>query len=193
MEIHWLTGKQLTMKVLDSAHHQKAFNSLSEKQKTTLELVAEGFTGKEIAAATGISQSAVTHRIEAIRRKFGGATRGELVRIYNDVGRANAGPPSEEDFGDCKFFTGDIFAVQPSENLSKSTDQGEAARFALADSQGFDFDAPWPAEVSPRIVPEVLDGEHGTALRIIFALGIALFIAMIALVILGISDAIIDL
>lgn len=58
------------------------FAGLTEKQHEVLRLVAESRSSKEIAWSIGISESAVNQRIEAVRRRAGGASRAQLARGY---------------------------------------------------------------------------------------------------------------
>ena len=58
------------------------FESLTVKQHEVLELVAENWTSKEIAARLGVTESAINQRIEAVRVRTGFLPRAHVARAY---------------------------------------------------------------------------------------------------------------
>ncbi len=57
-------------------------DALTGKQSEVLMFVSEGLTSKEIARRLGISESAVNQRIEVIRQRLGGLPRAQIARLY---------------------------------------------------------------------------------------------------------------
>lgn len=77
----------------------EVIDTLTERQAEMLTLLAEGLTGKEIAGRLRISYSAVSQRIETLRKKFGGVTKNELARMYREHLATGAQEP-------CTNYTG---------------------------------------------------------------------------------------
>lgn len=162
----------------------QTFESLTEKQIETLELLADGRTGKEIAARLDVSPSAIVQRIEAVRAKFDGASRNELARMYRDYKQLTG----EEA---CNEFTGNSFQL-PDTALDPDEEDRVHPRsdLAFADSVTTLTEAPWQKRIEPRVVPEVLDGEGAVTFRWVYMVGAALGTAMLLLVLLAVSSAI---
>ena len=60
----------------------EAFAQATPKQREALELAAEGFTSKQIAAELGIAPRTADQRIDALRQHLDGIPRNDLVRLY---------------------------------------------------------------------------------------------------------------
>jgi len=157
--------------------------ALTDKQREVLALLGEGRTGKEIANTLGISESAVTQRIEKIRARFDGVTRQELGRIWREHG-------DPKTTWTCKEFTGKSFELLSAQDeLQQSEQDGEARKVEFADSALFNVKAPWEETLEPRIVPEVLDGENATMFRWIYAVTAAVGIVVMMLILLAVANA----
>ena len=155
--------------------------SLTEKQREVLSLLAEGRTGKEIAHVLNISDSAVVQRIEKIRAKFDGASRLQLGRIWRDYTASDI--PT-----DCKFFAGKSFQLPNKPELSEKGGRDTATtHFEFMDYAVFKADTPWSDDRGCQVVPEVLDGENATIFRWLYAVAAALGIACFLLVLLAVS------
>ena len=164
--------------------NDEILKSLTSKQREVLALLGEGRTGKEIAGALGISESAVVQRIEKVRLKFDGATRQQLGRIWRDY--AELSPQK-----DCKHFTGKSFQLPPDAVSAEMGRRYKAdTHVEFMDSAIFQTAAPWEDEREPRIVPEVLEGENASTFRWLYAVAAALGIACLLLVLLAVSNAV---
>ncbi len=161
--------------------------SLTEKQREVMAFLGEGRTGKEIAGALGISESAVIQRIEKVRAKFDGATRHELGRIWREHA-----PEDDQDI--CKAFTGKSFQLPPGAIHPETTGKDTAVTHVeFMDSAYFEAQPPWQDTSEPRIVPEVLDGENASTFRWLYAVAAALGIACLLLVLLAVSHSVSEL
>lgn len=159
-------------------------NGLTSKQIEALALVADGRTNKEIATELGISISAAVQRIESIRIKFDGASKAELGRIYREY----------EDGLACKEFTGNSFQVPSSQDFTaEATWDRPASSMTLSDSMTFEANPPWSTRRETRLVPEMLDGRNAVAYRWVLAVGLALGMAILSLVLLAVAAAIGDM
>ena len=159
------------------------FDSLTDKQRETMELLAEGWTSKEIALKLDISESAVVQRIEAIRGKAGGALRKDLARLYREY-------TNELSIG-CKQNTGKIFHLSAWNDGPDNEPRNSAEDdLVLGDALTFERNAPWANTRSePRVVPEVLDGDAATLYRLLAAVGLALGMVVLTLVLLAVAEA----
>jgi DNA-binding CsgD family transcriptional regulator len=59
---------------------------LSAQEREVTRFVAQGYTNKEIAAATGLAPATVKSYLEAIRLKTGTGNRVELTNWWNEHG-----------------------------------------------------------------------------------------------------------
>ncbi len=163
------------------------FDEVTEKQMDVLRLLADGRTGKEIAAALEVSESAVVKRIELLRRRAGGATRAEVVRRFKAWQSQSTNQHQDET---CKNVAGLFFHL---ENQSKQLDQfvrdENGSDFELADaSMPFSAFAPWQDQTEPKVVPEVLDGENAVLFRWVATVGITVGLVVSILTILAIAS-----
>ncbi|RIV93410.1 LuxR family transcriptional regulator [Aurantiacibacter xanthus] len=158
------------------------FDSLTAKQRETMDLLCDGWTSKEIATKLGVSESAVVQRIETVRAKSGGLLRKELVRLYRDY--ASAGE------ADCKQNTGKIFQLSEWEHDVDTGIRNDADDdLVLSDAMSFHRSAPWASQSEPRVVPEVLDGDSATLYRLLAAVGLALGMVALTLILLAVAEA----
>lgn len=110
---------------------EHALDKLTSKQLETVRLLARGHTSKEIAALTGVSGSAINHRVECMLKNIGIADRRELIRWYQDV---------------CSRCTGEPFPV---------VGTGEAAALSRSDQTASTLDRADPGRHEPRTDPQV--------------------------------------
>lgn len=142
------------------------FANLTQKQRHTLELLAEGRTSKEIAYALGISESAAVQRIERLRAKSGGNSRAELARTFR---AAQGGAPA------CKQFTGQkIHLHDEAVNLDSYVRNDDGSCLSFSDSITFDGGEAWANQLDLHVVPGVLDGKNALFFRWLCVVGIAL-------------------
>ncbi|WP_369026925.1 helix-turn-helix transcriptional regulator [Qipengyuania sp. RANM35] len=153
--------------------------ALTEKQCEAIQLVAEGYTSKEVARILSISPKMVDRRIDAVRQKLGGVSRGEAARIY----RANY---SEGD----NSPGGAIPLTRPEglDALDASREDAEVFSFADVGSHAEFFEAaPWDyPNVSP--VPKFELARFGIGARLAMMGGGALLIAVVLLVLIGVAN-----
>ncbi|MCT2399330.1 helix-turn-helix transcriptional regulator [Novosphingobium mangrovi (ex Huang et al. 2023)] len=160
----------------------RAFSRLTAKQHEVLRYVSENRTSKEIAWELGISESAVNQRIEAVRGRTGSPPRAELARAYRqylqDLEEA------------CKPVPDKIPQVPDRLPIAQPQPQdGPAEQLALADAVHFTLTPPWQGEVIGRVGPEVLDGPHAGLSRTAAMVVIAGGMLLVAMVGLGVVDA----
>lgn len=162
------------------------FEQLTAKQRQTMDLLAEGWTSKEIAHKLGISESAVVQRIEALRTKTGGLLRKDLARSYRLY--LDNLPPT------CKEITSKNFHL-PSACDPHNTPlwNFSGADLELADAATFDMSPPWSSRPEPRVVPEVLDGKDASLYRWFVAILMALALVILMLVLVTVAGEISDL
>lgn len=60
------------------------FDSLTDKQRTTISLIETGMTSKEVARKLGISPHTIDQRIASARKKLGLPTRRALISLWRD-------------------------------------------------------------------------------------------------------------
>lgn len=162
----------------------ETLHGLTPKQLQALALVAEGRTNKEIAAELDISVSAAVQRIEAIRNRFDGASKAQLGRIYREFFVQSIA---------CNEDTGKSFQlpIHGQDRPASSWDQ-PSPLLTVADVT-FEVAPPWAQGRGKRLVPEMLDGRNAVAYRWIVALGLALGMAILSLVLLAVAEAIGDM
>lgn len=168
----------------------RAFAGLTVKQHEVLRFVAENRTSKEIAWELGISESAVNQRIEGVRNRTGAPPRAELARVYRQYQQDHE-PELEEA---CKPLPDKIPQVPAAAVAAQSASQDALAdKLALADAVTFTLTPPWQNERVGRVVPEVLDGAHAGLSRTAAMVAIAVGMLAIAMVGLGVAEALSNL
>lgn len=60
---------------------------LTEKERRTMEFLAQGRTYYQVARLEGVSRGGIKHRVESIFNKFGVDTRLEALACYLNVRR----------------------------------------------------------------------------------------------------------
>lgn len=162
------------------------FASLTDKQTAVLDLLANGRTTKEIAAALDLSESAVNRRIELLRTRFSGITRLELARRYRDWAAVKV--PQESDPAEGVETDRQSLRLAPSPEIEhKPIEDSQDAGLVFRDSLAISVDPPWNREPEPKVVPGVLDGKdavltRGAAIAIIL-------LGIIASLVLGLAAA----
>lgn len=172
----------------------RAFAGLTAKQHEVLRFVAENRTSKEIAWELGISESAVNQRIEGVRSRTGSPPRAELARAYRQYLQDDRRDPVPQLEETCKPLPDKIPQV-PAQRLSTQPVAQDvlADKLALADAVTFTLTPPWQNERLGRVVPEVLDGAHAGLSRTAAMVAIALGMLAIAMVGLGVAQALSDM
>lgn len=162
------------------------FDFLTVKQAMVLKMLAQNRTSKEIGNRLGVSETAVNRRIEVLRARLGGVTRGELTRRYRSW--AAMSPPPDQAGAPC-VETGmrNLQLARPPEAEEEPARDSPEADLAFKDSIAISIDAPWTRTNEPRVVPRVLDGDNamltrGAAIAIIL-------LAIIASLVLGLAVA----
>lgn len=160
----------------------RIFPGLTEKQHEVLRFVAENRTSKEIAWELGISESAVNQRIEGVRSRTGAPPRAELARAYRHY---------QQDLeAACNPLPDKIPQVPAMAGAAQSVHQDALAdKLALADAVTFTLTPPWQGERVGRVVPEVLDGANAGLSRTAAMVGIAAGLLVVAMVGLGVVQA----
>jgi len=162
---------------------EDAFDTLTEKQRETVELLGQGRTSKEIASMLGISESAAVQRIETLRAKCGGILRKDLARAWREYCEDRGTEQA------CKGLTGKSFQVPPATNWPDYAGQDDSGDLLqLADAMPFETQAPWASSDEPEVVPEVLDGADAVLKRTFLAVGLALGLLVAMLVLLSVAN-----
>jgi len=152
------------------------FDALTGKQREVLELLVDNRTTKEIAGIFDVSESAINQRIDTLRQRLGGITRGELARRYRAFQDGTAGEAI------CENFTGEnLHLVQREVPPVPEPRHDPPGRFRFADAQILDRGL-W-SEPYRGVGPRWLDGDNASWFRVLAMLGIlVLIIAALVLV-----------
>jgi DNA-binding CsgD family transcriptional regulator len=132
--------------------------SLTEKQREVLDLLLEHKTSKEIARVLAISPHTVDQRIQFSKDKLGAATRNEAAAAYRRL-RETYGQMT---YGDLRIAR---YAAAP-HGASRSIDRP-------VEPQG--------ADAGRSVVQGWFDGRHGTLLRLVAIVGIAVLLMILVL------------
>ena len=160
---------------------EHVFESLTLKQRQTIELLADGRTSKEIASELDISESAAVQRIETLRAKAGGVLRKELARLYREY--------SDNCRDACKEVTGNKNHLPPiSSNSTAGTGTYTGSVLTMNDAVAFERPAPWASPGEPEVVPEALEGENAALNRWLAAVFTAVGMVVLMLVLLAVAS-----
>lgn len=176
------------MNMLSEPLSTQRLSGLTGKQRQVLALLADNRTSKEIAGLLGVSESAVNQRIETIRTRLGGVPRAELARLYRQLSQAEF-----DDVTTYNLITGDNLQLSDA-SLSANVGLGKP-RVGAFSGDGWRAEAimaagsPLIIQSSPKVVPEVLEGKYGNLNRIAVIVGIAVGLLVMALVCLGVAQA----
>lgn len=153
--------------------------TFTPKQCEVINLVADGYTSKEVARLLSISPKMVDRRVDAVRQKLGGVSRGEAARIFRANWNEGGSSPG-----------GTIPLTQPEGSEAFEASREDAVVFSFADvgahAEFFEA-APWEyASVSP--VPKFELARFGIGARLAMMGGGALLIAAVLLVLIGVAN-----
>ena len=162
--------------------------SLTRKQRETMELVGAGHTAKEIARELDISPAAANKRIENLRKIFGGCTKIEMARKYREYKENhhktyNFSHPRVPCDGQSSHLP------DPPEDIDEGSQHLAGQGLEFSDATPVRIVAPWETSREPRVVPEALDRDGSGFPRILVAVGIAVGIGVLAIVVLGVAQA----
>ena len=165
-----------------SIHSESMTTGLTEKQCEALDLVLQHYSSKEISRILGISPRSVDQRLDAARARLGAATRVEAARIYSEIMR---GAPQS--------LTSEPIHV-PSEDLI-----GQAVPVTQVDPV-FRFEDAANLGTLPELKalifesdPKFEQGKLSPVIKLAMIIGGALVLLMLALVGLGVAQALEDL
>lgn len=151
-------------------------DDLTEKQATVLDLVAHGFTSKEIARRLDLAPRTVDQRVDTVRAKLGGISRADLVRRYRTA-RAMCDPTTYD-----RTRMADVHGSAAGMPM-----QPEPEMLLFEDSLTFDARVPWQGSrvwLSPGLSPSDL----GTGGKLLFMLAGAALIMAVAVLSLAFSS-----
>lgn len=148
------------------------FSTLTVKQHQVFALLAEGRTSKEIAWRLGVTDSAIVQRIEAVRSRAGSVPRAELARDYRLYIASQSSSASA--------------AIHP----AGATDVGS---MVLADGPASSSPDRRSRHADGLIVPEMFAGPNAGLNRMAAMVVIALGLLAVAMVGLGVAQAVANL
>jgi DNA-binding CsgD family transcriptional regulator len=151
-------------------------DELTEKQVVVLDLVAHGFTSKEIARQLDLAPRTVDQRVDAVRNRLGGISRADVVRRYR----------SARSICDPTTYDGITIADTSPYGASESR-QLENDVLLFEDSLTFDARVPWQRE-SYRLPPGFSPSDLGTGGKLLFILAGAALIMMVAVLSVAFSN-----
>lgn len=132
---------------------------LSERQAKVFELVAERRTHKEIAQRLDISISRVSQYVGILKNRFGVATLGDLTAVHREL-------------HPLKNISSDDFHLPQSQPHGEEIARDDRSVFAFSDFTASPQE--WFVERHQRVVPEALDGERGTLMRVVYMIAVAI-------------------
>jgi DNA-binding CsgD family transcriptional regulator len=169
------------MAELNNQH--KALGALTEKQRAVLDLVLEHKSSKEIARVLCISPYTVDQRIQAVRRKLGVSSRGEVARVY-----ARHKAVCEETAYEFPYVD---FSLQTDDSVDR--DARPDPILTLSDVAVIDYPAPWQSGSFTVGGLEALDNRFGIFGRVFAVFALAGMIAMVMLVMVSIAETLTSL
>ncbi len=155
-----------------------AFNSLTEKQVKALDLVAQGYTSKEIGRILDLAPRTVDQRIDTVRAKLDGITRVELMRRYRRWKTM------------CDPTTYDEFPLTDNDShTARIEGQRDQDALLFEDSLTYDARAPWQRG-RPWLRPGISPSDLGTRGMLLFMLAGAALIMAVAVLSVAFSNGI---
>ncbi|HQV02612.1 MULTISPECIES: LuxR C-terminal-related transcriptional regulator [unclassified Novosphingobium] len=155
-------------------------DSLTDKQREVLLLVAEGMTSKEIARKLSISESAVNQRIEVIRQRLGGMSRASIARLYRDTNALIFTIPTSNS------LTGNAIHLQAESEFDQQLSSEGAEVF---NAPGDEADG----ELQPSTFPLLMRGSEGKQWRHAAVVLIAVGVVSLALLLIVVSHSLLDM
>ena len=180
------------MKPRNSTDATGLLDALTPKQRSTLELVAEGRTLKEIAFDQWISQAAAVKRVESLREKFACSTKNQLSRKSRELLEKEAST-YKNPIGQFSSTGQKFHLVETSADIQDGVRHRDEAMLEFSDVLHTRSELPWSSFNEPSVVPEALDRAGSGVWRIAMAVGIALALGILAMVIAGVANAVADL
>lgn len=157
------------------------FDSLTEKQHTTLTLASRHLTSKQIAIELAVAPVTIDKRIETVRARLGLIPRTELLRLYSEW-REGYGRIIDEPT---------ILASGPSK-LDGCGAQPASYALSFEDSLSFDARTSWDRErvwLRPGLKPSDL----GVSGKLLLIAGGAVAIMMVAVLSIAFADALMSM
>ena len=153
------------------------FKTLTDRQARVMALVAERRTQKEIAVDLDISVGRVSQYVALLKNRFGVSTLGDLTKIYRHLHPLDLHPSGK-------------INLPPTAESAEAFSRDDRSIFAFSDSAAPSQE--WLVERRSHVVPEVLDGEHGTLFRAVYmiavAVGVPVAVVMVITAMSTISD-----
>lgn len=148
----------------------QAETKLTTKQREALDLLIQHKTSKEISRILGISPHTVDQRIEAAKRKFAVATRGELAQAY----RGTLPMGQQMTYGN-SYMAAD--SLHPESSISDEPDRPNA----LLDPKWSGRPEPDEAQKGYQVIPELFSGPSGTIYRLAAIVVMAFLLVVVLL------------
>jgi DNA-binding CsgD family transcriptional regulator len=150
------------------------FSTLTVKQHEVFALLAEGRTSKEIAWRLGVTDSAIVQRIEAVRSRAGSPPRAELAREY-------------------RLYIASQSSSAPAGMHPAAATDSRVGSMALADGPVSGCADRWSRQADGLIVPGMFAGPNAGLNRMAAMVVIALGLLAVAMVGLGVAQAVANL
>lgn len=157
------------------------FDSLTDKQRTTLALAAKHLTSKQIALELDVAPVTIDKRIESLRARLGNIARSELLRLFSEW---------------CKAYdqTIDDPIILGSDQPHRASVDAQRDDLALEfrDSVTFDARAPWDRERN-ILRPGLKPSDLGVAGKLVIMLLGAAAVMMVAVLCVAFVDALMSI
>lgn len=134
---------------------------LTPRQQEVLERIGQRRTLKEIAAALGLSESAVNQHVRELKRKLAVNSLSELAHRLRDEPGLLESPTCRESTS-IKSHMAQPGSFLPEEALERPVADPVSVTFADA---AWSQTPPWVAQETPQVVPRVLDGNNAGWVR----------------------------
>lgn len=134
---------------------------LTPRQQDVLGRIGQRQTLKEIAAALGLSESAVNQHVRELKRKLTANSLSELARCLRDTPELLNNPTCRESTCIKSHMAGPVLSL-PDEFPERP--EADPASVTFADA-AWSQTPPWVAQDMPQVVPRVLDGQNAGWVR----------------------------
>jgi DNA-binding CsgD family transcriptional regulator len=142
---------------------------LTAKQREVMDLLIEHKTSKEIARELGISPHTVDQRIQFAKEKLGANSRNEAAALYRRLVEI------------CGPLTYEKFPLAPEPILAEIDAGTPVSLLSPLRRERVLAGAPRDAVVDLAVVPKLFDGRHGTLVRLVSIVAIAVFLVIFVL------------